>query len=123
MIKWEELRNVDTANAFRRKMGKVQQVAVGEVTSGWAELSEKVVDAAKEICGVRTKRVENPWMIGKDDRIVEMRRRVSGAVTSRNAMAEEVREGQETEERLEEAREEVRRGRGEWRRTVRGWER
>ena len=37
-------------------------------------------------------------MIGKDDRIVEMRRRVSGAVTSRNAMAEEVREGQETEE-------------------------
>ena len=62
-------------------------------------------------------------MIGKDDRIVEMRRRVSGAVTSRNAMAEEVREGQETEERLEEAREEVRRGRGEWRRTVRGWER
>ena len=52
-------------------MSEVQQVAVGEVTSGWAELSEKVVDAAKEICGVRTKRVENPWMIGKDDRIVE----------------------------------------------------
>ena len=32
-------------------MSEVQQVAVGEVTSGWAELSKKVVEAAKEICG------------------------------------------------------------------------
>ena len=126
LIKWEELRDEQVANDYRRKMGEalsVEQPEAGEVTSGWAGLTEKVVEVAKEVCGVRSKRVENPWMVGKDEEIVAMRRRVSGAVTRRNEMAVEVRQGRETEQRLEERREEVRRERGEWRRTVRRWER
>ena len=96
---------------------------VGEVTTGWAGLSEKVVAVAKEVCGVRSKGVENPWMVGRGEVIGEMRRRLSGAIERRNGIAVEVREGREVEERLEEARVEVRRERGEWRRTVRRWER
>ena len=123
LIKWEELRDVDKANAYRRKMGEKmaegQQAPVGEPTSGWAELTEKVVEVAQEVCGVRSKSVENPWMVGRDAEIEGMRRRVSEAVVSRNEMAEEVREGREGEERLEDARVVVRRERGEWRRTVR----
>ena len=70
MVKWEGLSNDQVAGQFRQRMeeviGERDEEPVGGVeTSGWAELAEKAVDVAKEVCGVRSRRVENPWMVGR----------------------------------------------------------
>ena len=33
----------------------------------WDELTDLVVSAAKEVCGTEEKKVENPWMVGRED--------------------------------------------------------
>ena len=46
-------------------IGERDEPVGGVETSGWAELAEKTVDVAKEVCGVRSRSVENPWMVGR----------------------------------------------------------
>ena len=127
MIKWENLRNERTAEIFQRRMGEKmaedEEMAVGEATSGWTVLAEKVLGVAREVCGIKEKSVENPWMVGREEEVEEARRRLNGAIRRRNEVAVEVAGGEATEESLEGAKEEVRRERGEWRRTTRRWER
>ena len=58
--------------------------------------------AAKETCGESEKRIENPWMIGKDEELQQMKSRIAGAVTERNRLAETARQNrQDLEEDFE----------------------
>ena len=44
---------------------------------GWTEISNILVRAAKQICGVHTKKVENPWIIGHEDELAEIRKAIN----------------------------------------------
>ena len=106
-------------------IGERDEEPVGGVeTSGWAELVEKAVEVAKEVCGVSSRSVENPWMMGREEEIERSRRAISGAVERRNELATAERRGEvEEEEEVERAREELKRLMGEWKRTLKRWER
>ena len=63
--------------------------------------------------------MENPWMVGKEDRLQELSSRVSGAVSRRNEVRERVNEGAE----LDRARDELKSARKEMKRELKTWER
>ena len=63
--------------------------------AGWTEFAEIVVKGAEEICEVREKGVENPWMVGKEEEVERMRREISLAQESRNAEVEKQRRGED----------------------------
>ena len=75
------------------------------------------MEVAKEVCGVKQKSVENPWMVGREEELAGMRRRISAAVERRN---EAVRDGEDEE--IEAARREVTVARSESKSVRRGWE-
>ena len=72
------------------------------------------------MCGERAKGVENPWMVGKEEIVMELREEVTKAQERRNTEAEKERRGAANE--VEEARELLKEARNEMRR-IRGWER
>ena len=74
--------------------------------------------AAREVFGTDERRVENPWLIGKDDLI----QRLKCSVTRRNEISEiERREGQDLEREMNEAREQLKEARNDMKRHLRGW--
>ena len=62
-------------------------------TTNWTEITEVVTKAAEDICGIQEKKIENPWMAGRDEEIQRMRARITGCLTQRNDCLE--RKGQE----------------------------
>ena len=114
-VKWEALREEEVARHYHRRMGEkmaepVEAAAPGEGESTeWGKLAEKVMEVAEEVCGLKTKSVENPWMLGKQEKIAETGRRVSAAVERRNEVVgggEEEALVEEAKQRLKEARRE-----------------
>ena len=91
-------------------------------STGWARLAEKVVDVAKEVCGERTKSVENPWMVGKEEDISRMRRDISIATERKNQAAADQREGRGSDQELEARWGELRAARRIWKKQVKAWE-
>ena len=92
-IEWEKLQVETVAEAFRDHMEVKMEAyevertqAAGEIgeMSGWAKFAEVVVGGAKEVCGVKKKSVENPWMVGREVEIGMMRRQVCVAQERRN---------------------------------------
>ena len=78
---------------------------------------------AKETCGESEKRIENPWMIGKDEELQQMKSRIAGAVTERNRLTETARQNrQDLEEDFEQARQSLREARRVMKRETRRWE-
>ena len=103
-VKWEALKDEEVARRFPRPMGEkmaepvVEGPGAGESTE-WGKLAEKVMGVAEEVCGLKQKSVENPWMVGREEELAEMRRRMSAAMVRRY---EAVRGGDAEE--VEEAR-------------------
>ena len=126
LIKWERLAVEDVAREYERRMEEVMrgdEEEVEEVCTGWMKLAEKVVEVAKGVCGIRERRVENPWMVGKEEETAALRRSISQATERRNTAAVEHRRGEASEEELGERWEELREARKRWKRAVRSWER
>ena len=121
-VNWEALRSEEVTRRFHSRMEEKMAEPVvagpgeGESTE-WGKLAEKVMEVAEEVCGLKGKSVENPWMVGKEEELAEMRRRISGAVERRN---EASRAG--NAEAHEEAKRRVTETRSECKRTRRGWE-
>ena len=114
-IKWEMLQVEEVAVAYGRRLeerlGEEEEERRIDMT-GWVNLAEVVVEVAAEVCGLKEKSVENPWMIGREEESAELRRRISSAVTSRNTAVEMERQGEIGEEEVEEAKERLKEVRG-----------
>ena len=125
-IRWERLAVEEVEKEYCRKMEEVMERTRGEEvderSTGWAKLAEKVVEVAEEVCGVRTKSVENPWMVGKEGEISRMRRDISFATERKNQAAVDHRGGQVSDQELEDRWEELREARRVWKRQVKAWE-
>ena len=53
-------------------------------TRGWEEISEILTKAARDICGVQSKKVENPWIAGHEEQLQEMRTEINKWIAARN---------------------------------------
>jgi hypothetical protein len=96
----------------------------------WEVLAEVMTEAAKEVCGVCEKGVQNPWTIGHGDELNALNERVSAAVRLRNGRVQlagnRIRLRQKRDGRLMErlerevagAREEVKKGEESFAKTV-----
>ena len=77
MICWERLKLEEVerrfASAVDRKMEEREGEEVREDSTGWTKVQEVVLEAAKEVCGEAQKRIENPWMVGKEEELRKKR--------------------------------------------------
>ena len=90
-IKWEKLREAEIVQQYRNKIEELtEDLAENEgedEETKYGELIKIVTTAAREVCGTDERRVENPWLIGKDDLIQRLKSRIAGAVTRRNEIS------------------------------------
>ena len=103
-IRWEKLQGEGVEQAYcalmeeRMREYEVRRglngEELGEMT-GWVEFAELVVEGAKEVCGVRQKSVENPWMVGKEEEIAWLNRNVTLCVERKIGEVEKERRGEE----------------------------
>ena len=104
-INWEKLRDEETATRYRDRVELLIEEKerndnnLQENGTGWSEITEVVTKAAEDICGIQEKKIENPWMAGRDDEINRMRARITGNITLRNDKMESLRQEQNVEER------------------------
>ena len=56
----------------------------------WKNLVEVMNEAAEEVCGLESGRVANPWMIGHEREVNEMREEIERLITERNSMQERI---------------------------------
>ena len=129
-IIWEKLRQDNIAEAYKTRIEELMDNTVNNDDSpektDWNEISDILLKAAEEICGVEEKEVENPWMVGRDEEVTEMRARITAAVTGRNEANtrlvdvddderdEALAELTAASEELKEARKELKRKSREW---------
>ena len=78
----------------------------------WKNFVEVMNEEAEEVCGLESGRVANPWMIGHEREVNEMREEIEGLISERNSKQERV----SARRRLK-----VRRGRGEFARLEKEW--
>ena len=88
------------------------------------KITDIVIKAAEEVCGREEKKIENPWMIGKDEEVQRMRDRLNRALERRNLLAVRQRENpnEDLDNEITESREEVKNSRKEIKRETRRWE-
>ena len=89
-IKWECLKDPEKKITFRNKINEILEERQDRVQNNnstqWDEISEVVMKAAKEVCGLMEKRIENPWMVDKDEEVGVMRHRITTAIGRRNEL-------------------------------------
>ena len=135
-IKWEVLQDENKREEYKeRTRVLLSESESNERTGEWERVSEVMVRAAKDVCGVREKGVVNPWVIGHEESISERMRRVNEAVNERNECMSRLRampgmttrrnSAQRTlaERQLERAKTEVKTARKEVKRLMRRIER
>ena len=114
-VQWEKLRLQEHADRYRQKVeekieekelnGGLQREGVG-----WKDIADVTTEAAIEVCGTTERKIENPWMIGREEEIERMRTRISIAIERRNDLTSRIRESESIVEkaRLEAERQPVR---------------
>ena len=144
-IKWEMLRNPEHKQRYKEKVQEILEEReienydnannAANQTTEWNDIVNIVNKAALEVCGEVEKKIEDPWMIDKDEEINVMRNRITNAIGERNDLIEQIR-GQNNGQndgaqqdlntltnRLEESKEELKEARKDLKRKTRDWER
>lgn len=127
-IKWESLRNEETELRYRQKVTELleNQTEENREQTNWQKIADTVTKAALEVCGREEKRIENPWMVDKDDEVQRMRARINRAIERRNTLTEQRRTGAAAEDDLDvniaASIEELKEARKELKRETRRWE-
>ena len=87
------LRNEDVANRYQQKVAEKLRYLDFEETDNtrWNEIIEVVTTAAREVCGVQEKVIENPWMRDKDEEVMVLRARINKAINRRDTALENAR--------------------------------
>ena len=124
------LRNEDVANRYQQKVAdKLRDLDFEETdNTRWNEIIEVVTTAAREVCGVQEKVIENPWMRDKDEEVMVLRARINRAINRRDTALENARndniqnidEVNDSRNVLKEARKDLKRKSREW--EVEWWE-
>ena len=84
-IKWEVLQDESKREEYEdRTRVLLNEGEWDESVNEWKKVSEVMVRAAKEVCGVREKGVTNPWVIGHEEHVRGLMTRVNEAVNERN---------------------------------------
>ena len=84
-IKWEALQEESKKEEYvERTRMLMNEGEWSENVGEWEKVSEVMVRAAKDVCGIREKGVLNPWVIGHEESIRERMARVNEAVNARN---------------------------------------
>ena len=87
-INWEVLQGEEKKEEYKertRRLWDEENWGESAEQGDWGKVCGIMMRAAKEVCGVREKRVSNPWEIGREEEIEELMRRVNVAVNERNA--------------------------------------
>ena len=122
-VRWELMKNEEIRRRYEEEVGRrLREVKEEEGeedgrSTKYGRLAECAVLAAKEICGVEEKSVENPWMVGKEEELRRLKGRVAVAVESRNEAA-----GNKREEEVRRWRGELKEARKEMNRELKRWE-
>ena len=129
-INFEMLRNDDVAIRYQQKVAEKLRDLDFEETDNtrWNEITEVVTTAAREVCGVQEKVIENPWMRDKDEEVMVLRARINRAINRRDTALENARndniqnndEVNDSRNVLKEARKDLKRKTREW--EVEWWE-
>ena len=127
-IKWERLREPEVAAQYRQRIEELAEEIEEEReerdSTNYKEIVDLVTRAAKDICGEEEKRIENPWMIGKEEELQRLKVGITTAVNQRNEISVREREqGVNLEAEMNEARERLKEARREMKRETRRWER
>ncbi len=127
-IRWEKLRQPEIAEQYRMRINQIveeeDRPEMEADRTKYGVITELVIRAAKDVCGEDEKRVQNPWMIGREEDLRRMKSAISGAVTSRNEIQERQRTQRLNLDReLNEARERLKEARRVMKRETRRWER
>ncbi len=127
-IKWVKLDDEVIASQYRRKVEDLladydDTEEAGEITC-WNKITDIVITAADEVCGREEKKIENPWMVDKDEEVQRMRARLNRALERRNTLSVRQRENpnENLADEIAESREEVKNSRKEIKRRTRRWE-
>ena len=126
-IGWEKLQEENTREMYREATALKLQESEEEIQEGgenWKLVSEVMVSAAEEVCG-RSRTVDNPWTVGREDQLRALHDTISRSVQRRNT-AEETRLTRAnaaaiTEERRQ-AKEQLRDARKNMKIRLRQWE-
>ena len=126
-IRWERLRSEETRRRYedetRRRMERaVEEGMVREEGTNWDTLTEVLVGSAREVCGERERRVENPWMAGREEEVEGMRRDIQETLRERTELHTR-RRTRAVEQRLAGVRRRLKAARDRLKRSTRAWER
>ena len=137
-INFEKLKNEDTEKEFRDKIREmlydgededldlddIDKLEDGdEIPELWSKITNTVTKAAAAVCGERTKSVECPWLVDKQEIIQTMRSRITVAVEARNRILEQFNANDEhSADIIEEAINELKEARIDLKRSTKKWE-
>ena len=100
-INWEVLQRVDKREEYKLKTR--ERMMNGEVDEwSWDRMTEVMIGAAKEVCGETTRPVANPWTVGREEEMNELRENIVRAVRTREARMADMNEVRGMEEGREE---------------------
>ena len=127
-IKWCKLRDEDVVNQYRRRVNSLiensEDTDEANDQTCWNKITNIVVQAAEEVCGKEEKKIENPWMVDKDEDVQRMRGRLNRALERRNTLKVRQRDNINIDltNEIAESVEEVKNARKEIKRETRRWE-
>jgi exonuclease III len=126
-IRWEKLKTDGGRAEFEAETRKRFEEAtvegkVAEEGTNWNTLTDVLVGSAKEVCGVRERKIENPWMVGKDEEVEGMSRAIQEALEEKTELTSR-RRTRAVEERLRTAKVRLKEARKVMKRSIRRWER
>ena len=131
-IRWERLRDAEVANNYREKINNIVEEAEDannnqNINDRWKEITDTTIKAATEVCGIEEKKIENPWMIDKEDEVKRLRERITVCVNRRNELMERSRqtaddERLQIETDLNNAKTDLKEARSTLQRQTRQWE-
>ena len=85
------LRDEEKKNEYKEETRRRMEMLIEgeeEERKKWDVLTEAMVESAIKVYGEIGSRVDNPWIIGYEDEVEEMRREISEVVTERNRQGE-----------------------------------
>ena len=138
-IKWEKLRNAEIKINYRTKVAEILEERrethedpdrmileeEQEKLTRWNDIAEVVTKAAVEVCGTAERKIENEWMIEKEEEVTLMRQRITNAIETKNNILETMEADEDPIENiaLQEAIAELKEARRILQRESRRWER
>ena len=129
-VKHEALKNEETKTQYRtmtqEAMIDINNDNIAEAnpptTTRWDTLARVMREGAELACGTRERKIENPWLVGKENEIEAMRNRIDDLVRERNRLDGE-RTTRNTVAIRDRVKEELKNERRHLNRTLRRWER